>query len=208
MLTYDALETTAISDLPFRHVTVANFVPRAVLGDVVSGLPALRSGGSFPVEGLRLGPAARRLMTELAGPRFRAAISHKFSLDLADAPTMITLRGWSREKDGRIHRDSEAKLATILLYLSPDTAAWSRQEGCLRLLRGPSDLEDYAEEVPPTNGTLLVFPNGPATWHGHRQFVGPRYVVQLNYMANSAAARHEMRRHRLSAFIKRLLRAA
>ena len=30
-------------------------------------------------------------------------------------------------------------------------------------------------EVPPVNGTLLIFPNGPTTWHGHKQFVGTRY---------------------------------
>jgi SM-20-related protein len=62
--------------------------------------------------------------------------------------------------------------------------------------------------VPPVNGTLLVFPNGPTTWHGHRPFVGPRYSVQLNYMTTGAKARSELRRHRISAFVKRLTRAA
>jgi len=63
-------------------------------------------------------------------------------------------------------------------------------------------------EVPPVNGTLLVFPNGPTTWHGHKQFVGQRYVIQLNYMTTDATARSEMRRHKISAFIKRLTSAA
>jgi SM-20-related protein len=58
------------------------------------------------------------------------------------------------------------------------------------------------------NGALLVFPNGPTTWHGHKQFVGQRYVVQLNYMSADSAARSELRRHRLSAFLKRLTMAA
>ena len=85
---------------------------------------------------------------------------------------MVTLRGWTSDRDGRIHCDSLAKRVTVLLYLNRETDAWTRQEGCLRLLRGPTDLEDFAVEVPPVNGTLLVFPNGPTTWHGHRQFVG------------------------------------
>jgi SM-20-related protein len=207
-LAYDALDATPISTDPFPHVTVRNFVPVATLQQVTAGLPQLRNGGSHPIPSLRLGAEAQALMQALEGPRFRQAIAAKFDLDLADAPTMVTLRGYSREKDGRIHCDSTAKRVTVLLYLSPESESWSRQEGCLRLLRGPSDLDDYAEEVPPTNGTLLVFPNGPTTWHGHKTFVGPRYVVQLNYMTNDDKARHELRRHRLSSFLKRLTPAA
>ena len=207
-LDYAGLAATPVSDDPFTHVVARNFVPPALLGEVVKGLPALGKGGSFPTDGLRLGPAAAALMRELEGPRFRAAIAGKFGLDLADAPTMVTLRGQSREKDGRIHCDSTAKRVTVLLYLNPETADWARQDGCLRLLRSPDNLDDYAVEVPPVNGTLLVFPNGPTTWHGHKQFVGRRYVVQLNWMTTDDKARYEMRRHRVSAFLKRLTRAA
>jgi hypothetical protein len=70
-----------------------------------------------------------------------------------------------------------AKRVTVLLYLNPASEAWARQEGCLRLLRGPDDVEDYAAEIPPVDGTLLIFPNGPTTWHGHRQYVGRRYTI-------------------------------
>ncbi len=73
-----------------------------------------------------------------------------------------------------------------------------------RLLRGATDIEDYAAEVPPVNGTMLIFPNGPDTWHGHKRFTGKRYSIQLNYMTTDAKARSELRRHRVSAFIKRL----
>ena len=207
-LDYAGLAATPVSDDPFTHVVARNFVPPASLAAVVEGLPSLGKGGSFPTEGLRLGSAAAALVRELEGPRFRAAVAGKFGLDLADAPTMVTLRGQSREKDGRIHCDSTAKRVTVLLYLNPETADWARQDGCLRLLRSPSDLDDYAVEVPPVNGTLLVFPNGPTTWHGHKQFVGRRYVVQLNWMTTDDKARYEMRRHRVSAFLKRLTRAA
>ena len=205
---YAAFAATPVSHDPFPHIVVPRFVPAAVLGEVVAGLPKLEKGGSFPTSGLRLGPAAAGLMAELEGPRFRGAVAAKFGLALDDAPTMITLRGQSREKDGRVHTDSTAKRVTVLLYLNPDTEAWAKQEGCLRLLRGPDDLEDYAVEVPPVNGALLVFPNGPATWHGHKQFVGRRHVVQLNWMTTDNKARYELRRHRVTAFLKRLTRAA
>lgn len=144
------------------------------------------------------------MFVELEGPLFREAVADKFGLDLAGAPTMVTLRGRSREKDGRIHTDSAAKRVTVLLYLNPAAEAWARQEGCLRLLRSAADIDDYEVEVPPVDGTLLVFPNGPTTWHGHKTFIGQRYVVQLNYMANDAKARSELRRHRWSALLKRL----
>ena len=207
-LDYAALATNPIVSDPFIHVVIPRFVPEPLLGPVVQGLPALSKGGSFPVEGLRLGEAAQALMTELAGARFRKAVDAKFGLSLDDAPVMVTLRGQSREKDGRIHCDSTAKRVTVLLYLNPDTEAWAKQEGCLRLLRSPDDIEDFAVEVPPVNGTLLVFPNGPKTWHGHKQFVGRRYVIQLNWMTTDEKARYEMRRHKMSAFMKRLTRAA
>src|SRR3954452_19944759 len=120
---------------PYRHVVVTEFVPGAALAEVVAGLPMLEKGGSFPTTGLRLGAAAKALMNELEGPRFRDAIARKFGLDLGDAPTMVTLRGMSREKDGRIHTDSVAKRVTVLLYLNPHNESWAKQEGCLRLLR-------------------------------------------------------------------------
>lgn len=207
-LDYAALAAAPIGSDPFTHVVVPHFVPPPVLGQVVGGLPALSKGGSFPTEGLRLGDAAHALIAELEGGQFRTAVAEKFGLALDDAPVMVTLRGQSREKDGRIHCDSTAKRVTVLLYLNPDTEAWAKQEGCLRLLRGPDDIEDYAVEVPPVNGTLLVFPNGPITWHGHKQFVGRRYVIQLNWMTTDDKARYELRRHKVSAFMKRLTRAA
>lgn len=207
-LDYQKLDATPVATDPYPHIVVTEFVPPSVLPEVVAGLPKLERGGSFPTTGLRLGPAAKALMAELEGKRFRDAVAAKFGLDLEGAPTMVTLRGQSREKDGRIHTDSTAKRVTVLLYLNPDSEAWAKQEGCLRLLRRPDDLEDYAVEVPPVNGTLLVFPNGPTTFHGHKQFVGRRHVVQLNWMTTDEKARYELRRHRISAFVKRLTRAA
>jgi SM-20-related protein len=207
-LDYDALRETPVATDPFPHLVVANFVPPEALRAVVADLPALGKRGSFPLDALVLGRHARALMDELEGPRLRAAIGERFGLELADAPTMVTLRGWTNDRDGSIHCDSTAKRVTVLLYLNPATDAWAQHEGCLRLLRGPDDLDDYAVEVPPVNGTLLVFPNGPNTWHGHRRFTGQRYSVQLNYMTTDAKARSELRRHRVSAFMKRLTRAA
>ena len=208
-LDYAALRATPVAADPFPHVVVPNFVPPDSLRAVLADLPSLGKRGSFPLDAVALGPNAQALMDDLEGPTFRQVIAQRFGLVLDDAPTMATLRGWTNDRDGDIHRDSTAKRVTVLLYLNPATTdAWTQHDGCLRLLRGPGDLENYAVEVPPVNGTLLVFPNGPTAWHGHKRFTGQRYSVQLNYMTTDAKARSELRRHRLSAFVKRLTRAA
>ncbi len=207
LLDFEALARAPVSADPFPHLLVPNFVPPTALAKVIAALPDISGGGSYPPSALRLGSAAAALVRELEDDRLREAVANRLGLDLGSSRTMLTLRGRTREKDGRIHTDSTAKLVTVLLYLNPAGAEWSRQEGCLRLLRGPDDLEDYAVEVPPVDGTLLVFPNGPTTYHGHKSFVGRRYAIQLNYMADDAKARHELRRHRLSALAKRLLPA-
>ena len=203
-LAIDVLAATPVAPNPSRMSCVPGFIPADELEAVLRDLPPISRRGSFPIGSLRLGPAAGALMQAMAGPALRAAIADKFGLTLDDAATMLTLRGRSAEGDGSIHCDSTAKRVTILLYLNRETDAWSSHQGCLRLLRGPDDIENYAVEIPPVNGTLLVFPNGPTTWHGHQPFIGQRYVVQLNYMTNNAAARWELRRHRVSAFFKRL----
>lgn len=207
-LDYAALQATPPAAEPFPHVVIRHFVPAETLPAVLRDLPRLSQRGSFPVGALRFGPLARALLAEMEGPHLRAAIAAKFGLDLAHAPTMLTLRGQSRERDGQIHTDSTSKRVTVLLYLNLPKDAWTAQEGCLRLLRSPDDIEDYAVEVPPVDGTLLVFPNGPTSWHGHKRHIGERYVLQLNYMARDATARSELRRHRISAFFKRLTAAA
>ncbi len=207
-LDYAALRDVPVATDPFPHLLIPGFVPPDSLGRIVADLPAIGQRGSFPMAALRLGPAARALATEMARPRLREAIAARFGLDLSAAPIMLTLRGRTTERDGRIHADSTAKRVTVLLYLNPDPDPFARHEGCLRLLRDPDDLDDYAVEVPPVNGTLLVFPNSVDAWHGHKIFVGPRYAIQLNYMTTDAKARAELRRHRLSAFVKRLTRAA
>jgi SM-20-related protein len=207
-LDYAALRASKVATDPFPHIVVPDFVPPALLRAVVADLPPISMRGSIPPASLRLGPQARALMAAMEGSQLRAAIAERFGLDLSDAPTMLTLRGCTSARDGQIHCDSTAKRVTCLLYLNPESKNWVAHEGCLRLLRGPDDLEDFVVEVPPVNGTLLVFPNSPTAWHGHRRFVGPRYSVQLNYMTTDAKARSELRRHRISAFLKRLTRAA
>ena len=128
-LDLSALATTAVATDPFPHVVVPHFVPPAFLERIRADLPPMASGGSFPPASLRLGAAAAALVRQMEGPALRDTIAAKFGLDLRDAPVMLTMRGRTREKDGRIHTDSVAKRVTVLLYLNPQSDAWEKQEG-------------------------------------------------------------------------------
>jgi len=137
----------------------------------------------------------------LEGPEVRGAFEEKFGIDLAGRPTMVTARGRCGPGDGGIHTDSLTKIITVLIYMNP---SWESAGGCLRLLRSGGDLEDVLAEVPPLEGTLVAFRRSDNSWHGHKPFVGPRRVIQLNWVTSAAVRRRELLRHELSAWAKRL----
>ena len=184
---------------PFDFVVVEEFVRRDAVASLVADFPQIRGHGSYPVESLEYGSAFAQLVAALTGAELRRAIEEKFGIDLADRPTLLTVRGRSDGKDGRIHTDTATKIITLLLYMNP---VWESAEGRLRLLRGPRDLEDYAVEVAPLAGTMLAFRRSERSFHGHRAHVGERRSLQLNWVADRSVVRRELGRHRWSARLK------
>ena len=118
-LDYAALCTLPAATDPFPHVVVPDFVPPGSLRAVVADLPALGKRGSFPMDALTLGPGAQALMEELEGPRLRRAIADRFDMDLRDSPTMVTLRGWTNERDGYIHCELDRQAGDGPAVLEP-----------------------------------------------------------------------------------------
>ena len=112
---------------------------------------------------------------------------------------MTTVRGRCQQKDGRIHTDTKSKIITVLIYMN---SKWENPGGQLRLLRGPDDLENFAAEVPPNQGTLIAFRRSENSFHGHKPFVGERRVIQFNWVTDSGTVWRERLRHRISAWIK------
>jgi len=197
----DALANTPCGHDPYDYVIVPGFVRAAALPAIHETYPEIDQPGSFPYQSLAYGDAFSSLLDELQGPEMRAAIEKVFDVDLTDRPTTVTVRGRCQLKDGRIHQDSTEKIITVLVYMNP---AWEESGGRLRVLRGNDDLEDFAAEVPPDEGTLLAFKRSDTSWHGHKPFVGPRRVLQLNWVTSDKFARRERRRHAVSAFFKKL----
>jgi SM-20-related protein len=196
----DALAGTVRERDPYDYAIVPGFVRAAALPAIHDSYPDIEKPGSFPYHTLEYGAAFSSLLDELQGPAMRAAIEKVFDVDLTGRPTTVTVRGQCQQKDGRIHPDSTEKIITVLVYMNP---AWEESGGRLRVLRGNNDLENFAAEVPPDEGTLLAFKRSDTSWHGHKPFVGPRRVLQLNWVTSDKFAKRERRRHAISAFFKK-----
>ncbi len=201
-LDLEAFARTPLARDPFDHLIVPGFVRAGACEALDGAFPAITRGGSFAADSVPHGPVFAAFLDELRGPEITRAMEAKFGIDLSGRPVMVTLRGQSRAKDGRIHADSKSKLVTVLIYMNP---GWRAAGGRLRLLRGSGDIEDYAAEVPPERGTLLAFRCAPHAYHGHKPFVGARRAIQLNWMTDAAVMTRELARHGLSAWTKRLL---
>src|SRR6201992_3387013 len=197
----EAFDAVTVAREPFAYAMVPGFVKRDAMAAINADYPLVTHPGSFPLPTLTYGPAFAEFMRAIQGPDFTRAVEHKLGVDLKGRPTMVTARGVSAARDGQIHTDSRTKLITVLIYMNN---AWEAKTGRLRLLRGPDDLEDVIAEVPPEEGTLLVFKNEPHAWHGFHPFEGPRRVIQMNWVTDVGVVKREQTRHRVSAFFKRL----
>jgi hypothetical protein len=204
MVTLDlaALRAAPVTREPFSFLIVPGFVRPSALAGIHADFPQIAKPGSFPLTELTYGHAFRTLIDELHAPETRAIFAEKFAINLTGRPTMVTVRGQCRERDGSIHTDTASKLITVLIYMNP---TWESGGGRLRLLRSVTDIDDVIAEVPPLEGTLLAFRRSDNSFHGHKSFAGPRRVIQFNWVTSYGVVWREQLRHRLSALMKTLL---
>jgi hypothetical protein len=195
-------EATTLCREPFDYLVVPGFLKAEALERIHADYPKVDRPGSFPLSEVKFGPAFGAMIDELRGDAVRGAFERKFGVDLNGRPTMFTVRGQCSERDGNIHTDSATKILTILIYMNPK---WEDSGGRLRLLRSGTNLDDVILEVPPEEGTLLCFRRSENSWHGHKSFVGPRRVIQMNWVTSQRVLEYEQRRHRISAAFKRIV---
>ncbi len=201
MLNLSKLAAAEFHAEPFEYLLVDDFLDPDCKSAIVDDFPRIEKSGSFPLSRVSYGPAFKQLTDELLGPDFAAAVGAKFSMDLSQYPTMLTVRGQCDGSDGQIHTDSKDKVITVLLYLNPD---WESSGGRLRLLRS-KNLEDYVAEVPPTMGSLIIFKRSDRSWHAHKPFDGKRMSLQMNWVKSDRYLRKERFRHEVSSFVKGLV---
>jgi SM-20-related protein len=198
-----ALESAAAEMQPYPHVVVRGLLGPEQLRQAIDDFPRLDMAGLFLAEATQYGPYFGQLLEEMQGAEMRAILGRKLGIDLTGRPTLATLRSCCQAKDGRIHPDSKFKLATILLYLNEP---WAPQSGRLRILRSPTNIEDYAAEVPPEGGLMVGFKVQKDSWHGHRPFVGQRRYLMINYCQDQAVRDSEAARHRMTGRVKKFKR--
>jgi len=203
-LNIDLLHRAELRKDPFEYTVVPGFLSNEAVGRVIDSYPDIFQGGSYPLDTVAVSPDLQAVIDEMNGPEFEKAIEDKFGVALAGLPKMYSLRGYCRKSDGKIHCDSKDKVITVLLYLN-DT--WAHDGGKLRMLRSGSNMEAYSEEVPPDNGTLLVFRRSDSSFHGHGPFEGVRRSIQMNWMVSENKRAFHKIRHKISAGFKKLVAA-
>lgn len=196
------LRAAKVETEPYMYAVVPGFLPPESVKRINATYPQIEKGGSYPIESLDAGMTIKEVIDELDGPEFEAVIGEKFDVDLEGRPKMYSLRGYTRAKDGQIHTDSRDKIITVLLYLNDE---WQQPGGRLRILRNGHDVDDFVAEVPPDNGTLLVFKRSDSSWHGHHPFEGQRRSLQMNWMTSEGSKGFHAIRHKISAAVKKVM---
>ena len=200
-LNLDKLRAARVETDPYSYVIVPGFLNADSIVRINATYPNIEKGGSYPVESLDNTMAIKDVIDELDTPEFEAVIEEKFDVALDGRPKMYSLRGYTRAKDGSIHTDSKDKIITVLLYLNEK---WQQPGGRLRILRDGTNVDNFAAEVPPDNGTLLVFKRSDTSWHGHHPFEGPRRSLQMNWMTSDSSKGFHAIRHKISAAVKKI----
>lgn len=199
---YAKLGATPLRADPYDHVLVEGFVTAAAQPVLIDDYPEITGPGNVEPGQVPQGPAFDLLIEELTSNRFRDAIGAKFGLDLSRTEPTIGLRSLAEPTDGRIHHDHRSKLVTLLLYFNE---SWDSPGGKLRICRNEHDIEDYATEVEPLSGTLIAFRNTSTSWHGHKQHVGMRRMLQLSFRDMSGMVGIERKISKLTKPIRRIL---
>lgn len=199
-LNLDTIRKTPLLHEPYDYVIVPNVISREFWAAIGKDFPKINKTGSFPIDTVSYGPAFQQLVDELLSKQFEQIVSEKFNLPLDGMPQMLTVRGWCGWKaDGHVHTDSKDKVITVLLYLNE---TWDANGGNLRVLNS-KNVEDYAAEIPPVMGQLLMFRRCDYSWHGHLPCEGERRSMQLNWVASTRYKKFEHFRHKFSSLFKR-----
>lgn len=199
ILDLQTIASAHVKTRPYPYFTVDRVISDTYLSETLSAFPDIDLGGSFNLDDVMVTPAFQRFLDSIDSAKFRQLIHDKLDVDVSTQPMMMTLRGYSRKKDGRIHTDSKTKLVTVLIYLNED---WQAATGRLRVLNNADDMNDYAEEISPGPGTMIAFKITDNCWHGYPSYEGTRRSIQINFLASEKASRKHRFFHRLSAKFK------
>jgi len=198
----EALAASQPQHLPYLHFIGSKALKAEAVSAVLGDFPAIAQTGFIPVGDLHLTGGFKDLVADTEDPAFSAAIGDKLGLDLVHKPRLATLRHRSAASDGRIHTDSDSKIATVLIYLN---ASWTAGgAGQLRVLRSGTDFEDYSAQISPVLGNIFGFRRAANSWHGHLPFAGERKVLQITWLTDDSHVARKTQTAKISRWLKRL----
>ena len=203
VLNPEAIARAELHVEPFPFLIARQALDAAVAMALVEDFPRYRGAGFFPHETEDCGPSVNAVIAELTAPSFANALGRALGLPngLAMHPALVTLCRSLNLRHGTIHTDSRSKVATALLYLSPDWPQTSA--GCLRFLARGDDIDALlVPEIRPLYGTLAAFRRTENSFHGHLPFEGERPVIQVAWLVDAAAIERKTRRGRFSRALK------
>jgi SM-20-related protein len=202
ILDFDALRAAPVATAPFNYFVAPATLSESEAADIRRDYPQINKPGYLPLSKLEAHGAFDRLMQDLNSAELAQVLTEKFGVDFTEKPRMITVRKISQLSDGPIHNDSKSKILTMLTYLN---AEWDGTgAGCIRVLNGPDDFDDFTAEVPPLAGYVFAFLRSDNSWHGHLPFEGERYVVQTTFLTSQEELDRKENRGGLQYFLKKL----
>jgi len=185
---------------PYTFFLAKDFLKPGGVAELERDFPDIRKPGFLTVSDVELKGSFRKLIEELEGDAMADAVSEKLGINLRPHPRLTTIRKFSQLKDGRIHTDSESKLATFLVYMN---RTWNEGEGGqLRVLKDGEHFDNFVVEIPPTLGSAFGFRRADNSWHGHKPFAGERRVVQITWLQDSSELERKKRRNSVAQFFK------
>jgi len=185
VLNLAAIEAAPLQHDPFDFLVVRQAIGPEKLEVLNRDYPRIERPANFAPRDLDYGPSFERLLEELDSPEFEERVARKFGVDLKGAIKTITVRRYSEPSDGHIHTDHWSKIITLLVYFNPE---WDQPGGRLRMLRSPTDIEDYSAEVAPVGGTILAFRRSGNSYHGYKRFEGERRMIQMSWVRPNRVA--------------------
>ena len=197
-------DTLLFSD-PFPFLIAHSQLPADAAAALDRDFPNYQSAGFFPYQAAECGPSIIAVVEALTSPAYARELGGKLGVpDLDQYPVLVTICRSLNKRHGTIHTDSRSKVASALLYLTPEWPHGSA--GTLRFLRRIDSIDDLAApEVPPVYGNLIAFKRTDNSFHGHLPFEGERRVIQVAWLTSEEEKERKTRRGRFSRLLKKIL---
>src|SRR5436305_12944113 len=118
VIDYDAIRAARAQHDPYDYMVGRGSLRADWIPALRESFPDLKLTGFHPLSQMKITDAFGKLIEEMEGPEFTAAVSEALGIDRLPHPTLITVRKVSAAHEGNIHRDSESKIATLLIYMN------------------------------------------------------------------------------------------